>query len=1088
MGDGDGKVTIDTGIDTSGIAKGVKAIKDMLASLGGFFGRFTDKLKGVGNSVSDALVSSLDTPDIDKNISNLEIINREYEELLEIQKKYQDAIRGQNVTDFDASEDLKTLDALNKKIENLQAKIRVEFDEGSRNRLEAELEDLIYKAKAAAQGVRGSSELNEMLAKYEEASAKAEKVEGRMKRVEESSKRAKKAFSAIGDSVKNVSAKLKGGLVTILKYAFGIRTLFTLFSKMKAAAKEGFGALAEQFPAFNESLSLIMNALSRLKYSFAAAFAPLVTSAAPLIKSLVDMLTGAITKIGEFIAALSGQQTYYRAIETQESYAKSLNDTAEAAKEAKGQLMGFDKLNVINTDSGSAAGGKGKGSTIRYEEVPVSKEMQGLAEKMSALKDMFAPVKDAFSGLFKTIKQEWQKFLQEISPFVMPVLEAMTGLVTAVVEHIGLLIQGLAPVASKVVEVVSPILLAIIDGVTGIFDKINKSGVIDKLGTALSTALTNAKPLFDLVSEILTVVFDIIGRLIVNSTELGNHILPIIGNVIGFIGQVLGVVWEVVKPIIDGAMELGDEIIPAIGGLLDTIGGLISGIFSLLKPIISWVGSLVKKLMPSIKKGLGAVGKVIAGIIELLSWILGGFKGGVLGLLKKIGGGIASIALTIAQTFVDLVRGVTDFMVKVGLAKKESVAWVDEWTAGLESAQKAVDDWANDVEDASGGVNEAISSDADDVLLKWDSVWEDASNDTSYYLDNIESDVGLTLDGVSSKAKKTQEDTTRELKKSALSAMSEMYHSGQISADEYERYLAGISSTNAKTVTDTCNEVIKAYNTASVESLKSKNEIKRQMDELYQKGVITWGEYRAYLQRINNGEKEDKKKALDEIVKLYNDNVAKFKESGKRAGSVYVSSFTEEMAQLKQKAQTWGKDICEGLSSGVNENTRIVAQSATNLANNIKQRVGFSEPEKGPLSDFHTYMPDMLKLMAYGIKTNSFRAIDEVTALGEGMKNSLAAEYASLASVKFVQPAISTGRVLPYNMATTDVGYSVMNEMDSQRLTRLEEIVTAQNQQEQALLRELINVVRQKNLTISPSASLGKVVNASTRLYAGVTG
>jgi len=42
--------------------------------------------------------------------------------------------------------------------------------------------------------------------------------------------------------------------------------------------------------------------------------------------------------------------------------------------------------------------------------------------------------------------------------------------------------------------------------------------------------------------------------------------------------------------------------------------------------------------------------------------------------------------------------------------------------------------------------------------------------------------------------------------------------------------------------------------------------------------------------------------------------------------------------------------------------------------------------------------------------------------------------------------------------------------------------------EEAALLRELIGAVRSQRLTISPSASLGKVVNQSTRLYSGVTG
>ena len=41
-----------------------------------------------------------------------------------------------------------------------------------------------------------------------------------------------------------------------------------------------------------------------------------------------------------------------------------------------------------------------------------------------------------------------------------------------------------------------------------------------------------------------------------------------------------------------------------------------------------------------------------------------------------------------------------------------------------------------------------------------------------------------------------------------------------------------------------------------------------------------------------------------------------------------------------------------------------------NIAGTIKDYLGFSEPEKGPLSNFHTYMPDMIDLMKEGIEGN----------------------------------------------------------------------------------------------------------------------
>ena len=41
------------------------------------------------------------------------------------------------------------------------------------------------------------------------------------------------------------------------------------------------------------------------------------------------------------------------------------------------------------------------------------------------------------------------------------------------------------------------------------------------------------------------------------------------------------------------------------------------------------------------------------------------------------------------------------------------------------------------------------------------------------------------------------------------------------------------------------------------------------------------------------------------------------------------------------------------------------------LAGTVKSFLGFSEPEQGPLSNFHTYAPDMIDLFTQGIKEST---------------------------------------------------------------------------------------------------------------------
>lgn len=67
-------------------------------------------------------------------------------------------------------------------------------------------------------------------------------------------------------------------------------------------------------------------------------------------------------------------------------------------------------------------------------------------------------------------------------------------------------------------------------------------------------------------------------------------------------------------------------------------------------------------------------------------------------------------------------------------------------------------------------------------------------------------------------------------------------------------------------------------------------------------------------------------------------------------------------------AGEWGSDIIEGLVNGIMNGISYVEGAVSSVASSIRDFIGFSEPERGPLSNFHTYMPDMFNLLEEGIE------------------------------------------------------------------------------------------------------------------------
>lgn len=191
--------------------------------------------------------------------------------------------------------------------------------------------------------------------------------------------------------VDDYSKSLKHGLRTLLKYGLGVRSLFFLFRRLRAAFKEGIKSLVQYDDALNKSVSQMTSAFKQLKYSLATAFAPIVTVIAPYVTYLIRLMNRALDGIGMFFAALTGQKSYTRVAEIQEDYAASLQDTTKetkkATKAAKDYLSPIDEINRLEKDSidnanaGDAGAGAG-GPAVNYEQVPITAKFQDIAKKL----------------------------------------------------------------------------------------------------------------------------------------------------------------------------------------------------------------------------------------------------------------------------------------------------------------------------------------------------------------------------------------------------------------------------------------------------------------------------------------------------------------------------------------------------------------------------------------------------------------------------------------------------------------------------------------------------------------------------------
>lgn len=142
-----------------------------------------------------------------------------------------------------------------------------------------------------------------------------------------------------------------------------------------------------------------------------------------------------------------------------------------------------------------------------------------------------------------------------------------------------------------------------------------------------------------------------------------------------------------------------------------------------------------------------------------------------------------------------------------------------------------------------------------------------------------------------------------------------------------------------------------------------------------------------------------------------------------------VNGFTAAIDWIKSlpaQALQWGADIIQGIVDGITGAISKVGDAVKGVANKIKSFLGFSVPEDGPLSDFDTYMPDMIELMTKGINAGK----DKI----RGALESLTGEMSVITKANVVSPstaAVATGSTQSSRTVTQNI--EINNQFNGDR-------------------------------------------------------
>ena len=285
-------------------------------------------------------------------------------------------------------------------------------------------------------------------------------------------------MKSVGASAKQATHNANQFLSSIVRIA-KYRLIRSALKAITSAFQEGLKN-AYQFSKINggelaASMDLLATKSLTMKNQLGASFGALITAIAPIIQTLISMITTLANALTMLFAAIGGNSQYKKATDVWQEWGEAASGAGGAAKEALKYLAPFDELNRL-PDENKGGGGGGANTPdysqmFEYEDLP--EWLQNLAEKINEFE---ASLKLSFNDVFL----DWSNLTgEQIAEKVIVGLGAILG------ASVGFIIGGVpgAIVGSIVGASLGMVFNSVVFNHDGV---ISKSEVQDMLRLALS--------------------------------------------------------------------------------------------------------------------------------------------------------------------------------------------------------------------------------------------------------------------------------------------------------------------------------------------------------------------------------------------------------------------------------------------------------------------------------------------------------------------------------------------------------------------------------------------------------------------------
>lgn len=654
----DGSVIIDTQINEDGIKAGSesinKALKNMAASTADLSDKARIAIEKQINSVSkmnQQYTAQLQkVEELRQKIEEMrkeEVPTQEYSALTaEIEKleKSLDAVIEKEIKFVETGGNTKSsafkrmeydIDQLNAKLDTARAKKKALEDSGGAYTPMMNTDSGAAAVQRLEQEEQKLDNMNNQLntsykALNQKVSEYREKMEEAGKETEKTSKKTKNATKSIVPFSKSILSL--GKMVKLMLIRQAIRAMIS-------AAKEGLQNLAQYSKSVNKDMSMLMSSMTRLKNSFATAFAPILSVVAPILSKFIDMISRAVTAVGQFFAALTGKKTFTKAVAVQQDYAASLDKTADSTKDAEkaaeGYLSPLDEINKLekkDTSKDTSGTSGGVSPKDMFEEIPIDSKFQEWAAKIKeklqpiidAIKRLKEPAVALLKSLGNTCKWLWDVILAPLFnwllssaiPKIIDILGKLLELIKVIVDWIN---KNVLPVIEPIVTALLDTVMGVVDGILDVMDGLLDfligafTGDWDRAFSGLQKIASGFKKIVDSVFQGIRDIMETFDGWLQKAFAIDwSENFGVLGEVLNIFLRSVSDIWEGIKKVFNGIVTFlngafAGDWRQCWEGIKEIVAGVWQAIVGVVKAPINLIIGLVNAMIDACAKGINAV-------------------------------------------------------------------------------------------------------------------------------------------------------------------------------------------------------------------------------------------------------------------------------------------------------------------------------------------------------------------------------------------------------------------------------------------------------------------------------------------------